>query len=50
MNSIASRVVGHNTEYRLDSATIEADLSEVEVVDESMEDMRIRASGISYLR
>ena len=31
--------MGRDTEYRLDNATIEIDPSEVEAVDESMEDM-----------
>jgi hypothetical protein len=37
--------LGHNTDYRLDNATIEVDLSEVEAVDESMEGMPISVEG-----
>jgi hypothetical protein len=37
--------LGRDTEYRLDNATIEIDLSEVEAVDESMEDMPISVEG-----
>jgi hypothetical protein len=35
----------HNTEYRLNDATIEVDLSEVEAVDQSMEGMPISVEG-----
>ena len=37
--------LGHNTDYRLDNATIEVDLSEVEAVDESMDGMPISVEG-----
>jgi hypothetical protein len=37
--------LGHDTKYRLDNATIELDLSEVEAVGESMEGMPINVEG-----
>jgi hypothetical protein len=37
--------LGHNTDYRLDNAAIEIDLSKVEAVDESMEGMPISVVG-----
>ncbi len=37
--------LGHNTKYRLDNATIEVDLWEIEAVDESMDGMPISVEG-----
>jgi hypothetical protein len=37
--------LGHNTEHRLDNATIEVDLSEVDAVDESLKGMPMSVEG-----
>jgi hypothetical protein len=37
--------LGHNTDYRLNNVTIEVDLSEVEAVDESLENQPVTVEG-----
>ena len=37
--------LGHTTDYRLDNVTLEVDLSEVDVVDESAEGLPVSVEG-----
>lgn len=37
--------LGHTTDYRLDNATLEVDLSEVDLVDESLEGLPVSVEG-----